>query len=681
MENRVGVFVCDCGTNIGGVVDVPAVVEYAKKLDDVVFADEGRWLCSVDYLSKIKEFIAEHKLNKVVVACCTPRTHEPTFKSTVKEAGLNPYLLEFASIREQCSWVHKSNPAIATEKAKDLVRMGVAKARLLEPAEETRIPVGKNCLVIGGGMSGMTSALAVAGQGFNVKLVEKNEELGGLLGKLDKIAPWEVDAKEIIKDRIEKINGNEKIEVFTSSEIQDIEGYVGNYKVNVTRNGQSEEHDISTIIVSTGMREIEPTGQYGYRKFENVVTQLQFEDMLKSEKVRDLKSIAIINCVNSKNEERGCCNIGCLVSVKNAKAIKEKNDDTKVYIFYKDLNIVGEDSPYFKDTIEKYDIKLIRYPEDQNPEVLEEGGKLAVKAHDVLIGREMKFDADLVVLTAAFQGDDTAEKLKGLLKVSTNKDGFFQEAHIKLKPLDFATEGLYLGGCARSPKNMRESIEEAMGAAMRASIPMNKGFVEAEGIVADIDYEKCNECGLCAKNCAFGAIELIDKKPEVIKAICKGCGTCAAECPKDAINIIHFTDEQILAQVEAALMEKPEDKIVAFCCHWCALGAVDMAGVGRSEYPPNIRIIRVMCAGRVDKDFVLRALELGAGGVLIAGCEFPTCHYILGNYKCKDRIEKLKKKLTKEGKDIDKLWTVWLSAADGPKFVKTVKDMVESLNL
>jgi heterodisulfide reductase subunit A len=278
-------------------------------------------------------------------------------------------------------------------------------------------------------------------------------------------------------------------------------------------------------------------------------------------------------------------------------------------------------------------------------------------------------------------GDESAENLKGLLKVSTNSDGFFQEAHIKLRPLDFATQGIYLGGCARSPKDMRESMEEAMGAAMRATIPMKKGYVEAEGIVADIDYELCSECGLCGKVCEFQAIELDEKRPTVIKAICKGCGTCAAECPKDAINIIHFTDEQIFAQVEAALEEKPEDKIVAFCCHWCAMGAVDMAGVGRSEYPDNIRIIRVMCAGRVDKAFVTKALDLGAGGVLVAGCEFPTCHYINGNYKCEERMEKLKKKLAKEGKDADKLYLTWLSAADGPKFVKTVKNMVEELNL
>ncbi|MEE9151073.1 MAG: hydrogenase iron-sulfur subunit, partial [Thermoplasmata archaeon] len=480
---------------------------------------------------------------------------------------------------------------------------------------------------------------------------------------------------------IEKITRNKNIEVFTGSEIEDVKGYVGNFKVNVARDGQSEEHDISTIIVSTGMKEMEPVGEFGYGKYGNVVTQLQLEERLRKKDVRALNSVAIINCVNSKNEERGCCNIGCLISIKNAKAIKEANEAAKVYIFYKDLNIIGKDSPYFKDIIEKYDIILIRYPEEEKPEVCEEEGKLAVKAHDVLLGREMKINADLVVLTTAFLGDDTADRLKGLFKVSTNSDGFFQEAHIKLKPLNFATDGLYLGGCARSPKNVRESMEEAMGCAMRASIPMKKGYVEAEGIVADIYHEKCNECGLCAKVCEFGAIELIDKKPEVIKAICKGCGTCAAECPKDAIDIIHFTNEQIIAQVEAALVEEPEKKIVAFCCHWCALGAVDVAGVSRFQYPENIRIIRVMCAGRVDKTFVNKAFELGAGGVLVAGCEFPTCHYINGNYKCKDRIEKLKKKMAKKGIDEEKLWTVWLSAADGPKFVKTVKSMVEQLNL
>jgi heterodisulfide reductase subunit A len=660
METRMGVFVCDCGTNIAGVVDVASVVEYAKTLDDVVFADEGKWICSVDYLSKIKEFVKEHDLNRVVVACCTPRTHEPTFKSTVKEGGLNPYLLEFVSIREQSSWVHKSDPVKATEKAKDLVRMGVAKARLLEPAEETRLSVGKDCLVVGGGISGMTSALALADSGFNVKLVEKDKELGGLLNKTDSIAPYDVKAIEIVNDRLRKIDENDNIEILTETELEDVNGYVGNYKVELAKSGEKQECDISTIIVTTGMRELVSEGEYGYEKLSNVITQLQLEKMLKQDEASGLKEIAIINCVNSRNEERGCCNVGCLISMKNAKALRVANPSAKIYLLYKDLNLRGHEVNYQKDVLERFDIKLIRYNDLQCPEVNAEDEKLVLKVHDILLGKELTLNPDLLVLTCAFQGDVTVDKLKGLLKVSANSDGFFQEAHIKLAPLDFATKGLHLGGCARSPKSVRESMEEAEGAAMRAAIPMNRGYVEADGIVADIDYEKCNECGLCAKNCAFGAIELDEKRPEVIKAICKGCGICAAECPKDAIDIIHFTNEQILAQVDAALEEEPGDKIVAFCCHWCAMGAVDMAGVGRSEYPTNIRIIRVMCAGRVDKAFVEKALELGAGGVLVAGCEFPTCHYTTGNYKCKDRIEKLKIKLAKKGMDADKVWTVWL---------------------
>lgn len=681
MDVRVGVFVCHCGTNIGGVVNVPEVVEYARKLDGVVLVDEGSFLCSVDYLSKIKDFIAEYNLNRVVIASCTPRTHEPTFRSTLKEAGLNPYLLEFVSIREQCSWVHKSHPLLATEKAKDLVKMGVAKARLLEPAEEIRIPVGKECSIIGGGMAGMTAALALADRGFKVRLMEKNERLGGLLNKLHKIAPTDEVASEIIKDRINSVTQHENIKVYTKTKVEDIKGYVGNFKIKVRKNALREEFGASTIIVATGMREVEPTGLYGYGNYPKVVTLLQFEELLKSNGLKGVNDIVIINCVKSRNDERGCCNIGCLASIKSAKCIKDLIKEAKVYILYRDMSLKGMEELYFEDAVEKFDIKLIRYSDTSKPEVYEEEGRLTVKVYDILLGGEVRINADLIVLTTALQGDSTVERLKGLLKVSTNPDGFFQEAHIKLRPIDFATDGMYMCGCARSPKGVRETVEESLGAAMRAAIPMRRGYVEGEGIVADIKLEKCLKCGLCAEICSFGAIEIVDKEPRVIKALCKGCGMCAADCPQDAITMIHFTDEQILAQVEAALAEKPNEKIVAFCCHWCALGAVDMAGVSRFEYPPNIRIIRVMCAGRVDPAFVCRAFELGAAGVLVAGCEFPTCYYMTGNYRCRDDMERVRKVLAKKGVSPGKLWTVWLSAADGPKFAATVRDMVKQLKL
>jgi len=685
-EIRVGVFVCDCGTNIARTVNVPEVVEYAKGLKYVAFAEEGKWTCSVDYLARMQQAIKEHNLNRVVVAACTPRTHEPLFKRTVKVAGMNPYLLDFVSIREQSSWVHMDDPAAATEKAKDLVKMGVAKAVLLEPGEEIRLPVQTDCLVIGGGMAGMTAALNLAAQDFQVAIVEKQPQLGGLLNKIARLAPEGPSADEVVSARVRQVSDNKNITVYASAEIEDIQGYIGNYKIKITSNGTSRELHASTIVVATGMQEIEPVGQFGYGEDSRVITQLQLEQLLKNNQLEGGKDVVMINCVNSKNEVRGCCSIGCPASVKNAMLLKTANRDSKVHVLYRDLSVVKDEVNVVKDA-KNMGIKFIRYPDDRQPEVSRDDGRLMVKVYDVLLGAELEIPADLIVLTTAFAGDSTVEQLKGHLKVSTNADGFFQEAHVKLGPTDFPSDGIYVCGCARSPKGLKDSCGEAMAAAMRASIPMKIGYIEAEGVIADVNPDECNGCTLCAKNCPYNAIRMVSVteenkgKAEVIKALCKGCGLCAADCPKNAITIIHYSDEQILAQVEAALEEKPDQKIVAFACHWCAMGGVDMAGVSRLQYPPNARIIRVMCSARVAMKFVLRAFELGAAGVLVAGCEFPTCHYIIGNYKAETRMERLKKMLARKGFDPDKLWTAWLSAADGPKFQAIMKAMVKQLNL
>ena len=679
---RVGAFVCDCGSNIAGIVNVPEVVEYARGLKHVVFADEGKWSCSVDYLATMKELIKEHNLNRVVIASCTPRTHEPLFKRTVKEAGLNPYLLEFVSIREQSSWVHRDDPQKATDKAKDLVKMGVAKAALLEEGEEIRLPVNTDCLVIGGGMAGMSAALHIADQGFQAILVERESKLGGLLKGLAAISydHRTVPANEIVNATVSRVESHPNITVYTSAAIESVEGYIGNYKVAVKANGAKEKFDVSTIIVATGMKEIEPAGQFNYGRDPRVVTQLQLEGMLQRNELSNVKDVVIINCVNSKNESRGCCAIGCHISVKNALALKASNDDIHVHILYRDLSMVKEEGSSLE-TAKKAGVRFIRFPDDRYPEVREEGDNLSVHVNDLLLGRELTLPADLIVLTTGFKGDSSVDEIKGLLKVSANPDGFFQEAHIKLGPLEFPSDGISLCGCARSPKTLKEAMEEGAGAAMRVSIPMKRGFLEAEGIVADIDLDLCNSCGLCEKNCPYGAIQWVDEKPHVIKALCKGCGLCAADCPKNAISIIHYSDEQILAQVEAALEERPEEKIIGFVCHWCALGGVDMAGVSRLQYPPNARLIRVMCSARVSISFIERAFELGAAGVLVAGCEFPTCHYITGNYAAEARIKRAKKRLARKGYDPDKLWNIWCSAADGPKFANTMKDMVKQLNL
>jgi len=682
-EPRVGVFVCDCGTNIAATVDCPSVTEYAAGLGDVVIAEEGKWICSVDYLKRMQQIVQEQNLNRAVVACCTPRTHEPLFKKTVGEAGMNPYQLEFVSIREQVSWVHKTDREAATSKAKNLVQMGVAKARLLEQGEEIRLPVKTDCLVIGGGVAGMTAALAVADQGYHVRLVEREAQLGGLLNRVSMLAPFGEPAAAVAGELAAQVYEHPSIDVLTETEIQVVEGYIGNYRVEVARDGETGTFQSSTIITATGMREIDAAGHYGYGEHPQVITQLELEDRLRAGGLEEPKHVVMIQCVGSRNEERGCCALGCPNAIKNARAIKAAHPGAQVTVLYRDLITVKEEYAQVKEVM-KEGIRFVRWDQAQPPVVTAADGEapLAVSVHDILLGRELILPADLVVLAMAFRGHETVDSLRGQLKVSANADGFFQESHIKLGPVDFASAGIYLAGSARSPKGLLEVREEALGAAMRASIPMTRGFVEAEGIVADIDLDPCSRCGLCSKNCPYGAIEVNEaEEPNVLKALCKGCGLCAADCPKDCITIVHYSDPQIMAQLEAALEEDADKKILAFVCHWCALGAVDLAGVGRAEYPSNVRIIRVMCSARVAHDFVERAFDRGAAGVLVAGCEFPTCHYITGNYKCQDRMVRTRKKLERKGYDTDKLWEVWLSAAQGPKWVSTQKEMVKALGL
>jgi len=680
-------------------VNVPEVVEYARGLKHVAFADEGKWSCSVDYLAKIKEAIKEHNLNRVVIASCTPRTHEPLFKQTVKEAGLNPYLLEFVSIREQDSWVHMGEPERATQKAKDLIKMGVAKAIFLEEGEEIRLPVQTDCLVIGGGVAGMSAALQIADQGFQTILVEREPKLGGLLNRVSTVSHDHgvMPAPEIVRVKATLVESHPNINVYTDTEIESLQGYIGNYKVKLKTNGKSSEEvlDISTIIVATGMKELEPTGQYEYGSDSRVITQLELEELLRgmsgnseplygtvsNRSLLKVKDVVMINCVNSKNETRGCCNIGCSISVKNALALKKLHPDLQIHILYRDLSMVKEEH-FHLDEAKGAGIKFIRFPDDRYPQLVKEDGRFVIRVYDILLGKELEIPSDMLVLTTAFKGNETVGQIKGYLKVSANSDGFFQEAHVKLGPVDFPSAGISLSGCAKSPKNFKESCEEGMAAAMRVSIPMKKGYIEAEGIVADIDLTDCSKCSLCYKNCPFSAIQLDEnKQPSVIKALCKGCGLCAADCPKECITIVHYSDEQLLAQVEAALEESPEKKILGFVCHWCALGGVDMAGVSRLQYPSNARLIRVMCSARVPIKLIERAFELGAAGVLVVGCEFPTCHYITGNYACEARMNRAKKKLSKKGVDPDKLWVDWCSAADGPKFANIMRDMVKQLNL
>jgi heterodisulfide reductase subunit A len=561
----------------------------------------------------------------------------------------------------------------------------VAKAALLEEGQEIRLPVKTDCLVIGGGMSGMNAALSVADQGFNAYIVEKETELGGVLNQICFISHdnHKLPAAKVVQAKVNQVQTHPNIKVFIDTQIEAVEGYIGNYKVLLKPNGDKspEKLDISTIIVATGMQELEPEGQFEYGKDSRVITQLQLDNKLRNKQLGDVKNVVMVSCVNSKNETRGCCNVGCHTSVKNAIAIKHLCKDANVYILYRDMSLIKEEGTA-QQLAKRLGVKFLRFPDNRYPDVRNENGDLKVKVYDLLVGKEFELSSDLVVLTTAFNGNDSVEQVKGLLKVSSNPDGFFQESHVKLGPLEFATDGISLAGCAKAPMTFKESCEEGIGAAMKASIPMQKGYIETEGIVADIDLTDCSQCGLCSKRCPYSAIKVdAEENPDVIKALCKGCGLCAADCPTECISIVHYSDEQVFAQVEAALEEEADRKIVAFVCHWCALGGVDMAGVSRLQYPSNARLIRVMCSARVSMKMMQRPFELGAAGVLVAGCEFPTCHYIEGNYAAEKRLKRAKKKLTKAGHDPEKLWNVWCSAADGPKFAGTMRNMVKELKL
>jgi heterodisulfide reductase subunit A len=565
-EPRVGVFVCHCGTNIAGVVNVPGVVEYAKTLPSVVYAENNLYTCSNDTQERIKEKIKEHSLNRVVVASCTPRTHEPLFRNTVREAGLNPYLFEMANIRDQCSWVHMAEPEKATEKARDLVRMAVAKARLLDPLQKRSVPIIKSALVIGGGLSGMTSAIGIAGQGYDVYLVEREKELGGNLRHLHYLLTGE-NPQDELKSLIEQVEKAEKIHSYTGAKIENIEGTIGSYKTTISKNGKSIELNHGVIVVATGAQEYKPK-EYLYGQDEKVITQLELEKRLSPDsawlepgKNHHPRNIVMIQCVGSRDEERPYCSrVCCSEAVKNALKIKEFSPETNIYILYRDIRTYGfRESYYTKARLQG--VMFLRYEEDRKPEVSKNGNGLKVEVFDQTLRMPIEISADLVVLSAGIVADEGNEEIAKFLKVPLTKEKFFLEAHMKLRPVDFATDGVYLCGLAHSAKAVEESIIQAQATASRASTILSKDSVELEANISQVVDESCDGCAYCVEPCPYQAITLIEymkegsvkKTVDVDETACKGCGCCMATCPKKGIFVRGFKLDQIGAQVNAAL--------------------------------------------------------------------------------------------------------------------------------
>ncbi|MBW1732149.1 MAG: CoB--CoM heterodisulfide reductase iron-sulfur subunit A family protein [Deltaproteobacteria bacterium] len=565
-EPRVGVFVCHCGANIGRIVNVPSVVEYALTLPNVVHAQEQLFSCTTNSAKEITDTIKEKGLNRVVIAACSPRTLEPLFRETLREAGINQYLLEMANIREHCSWVHAKEKEDATEKAKDLVRMSVARNTILEPLQEIELPVNKAALVIGGGIAGMTCALSIAEQGHEVHLVEKDKDLGGMGRRLYYTLEGQ-DVQTYLNDLIRKIYQHPLIHVYTDATITEATGYVGNFVTKVKSDRGIAEIRHGAAVIAVGAEEYKPT-EYLYGENDKVLTQLELEERIvkEEESVLNAQSLVMIQCVGCRNDERNYCSrVCCSQAIKNALKLKELNPQMDIYILYRDMRTYGFREDYYREASDR-EIRFIRYEPDDKPEVeaVEEGGRslLRVSVTDPILGQKIAIDADYLALAAAVIPGKGNEEISQLFKVSLDPDGFFKEAHVKLRPVEFPTEGVFLCGTAHYPKHIQEVINQAYGAASRVMTLLSKNTVTASGSICEVDENRCVACGACISVCTYGAIEFRDtpqgKKAVVNPVICKGDGLCNSVCPTGAIRLKHFTDEGLLSQIDAAA---PQEEI------------------------------------------------------------------------------------------------------------------------
>jgi len=776
-EPRIGVFICHCGLNIAGVIDIDELEEYAKTLPNVVYVKQNRYTCADPGQDEIRKGIKEYNLNRVVVAACSPRLHEPTFRRCVAESGLNPYYYEMANIREFSSWCHPGTPKEATEKAKDIIKMAVAKARLLQSLETLEVPVTNKALIVGGGIAGISAALDLAAMGFKVYLVEKTESIGGHMAQLDKTFPT-LDCSICIEGpKMVDVSRHPNIEIISYADVTSVEGFVGNFKVKIRKNPryviakdctgcgecrdvcpieypnewdmnmgvrkaisvpfdqavplvytinmdyciecykcvdicgarqainfdqkpEEVELEVGTILVTTGFDIYTPydDSRYGYGRYANVITALEFERLIlaagpTSGKVvrasdgKKPKTVVFIQCVGSRdvNKYEYCSGFCCMYALKNAILLKEKyHHDVEVYILYIDMRTHFKGYEEFYRRARDLGVNFIR---GRASHILEdpETKNLFIRAEDMALGDPIELEAELVVLcTAAIPKEGSADVAR-VLNITRGADGFFMESHPKLKPIDTSVDGIFLAGACQGPKDIPYSVSQGSGAAARAATILSQSTWKIEPIIAVVDPDKCRntraKCGICAQRCPYGAIQASEGQPaHVTTAMCHGCGTCVAECPADAITQMHFTDAQIIAQIRAALEEAPEEKILAFLCNWCSYAGADLAGTSRFEYPPTIRAIRVMCSGRVDRDFVMEAFREGAGMVLVAACHLPyDCHYISGNAKMKVRMEALAKMLEKLGLSSERFRIEYVSAAEGVKFAELIREMTEQM--
>ncbi len=550
---RIGVFVCRCGTNIAGVIDVPSVVEYVKTLPFVVYAEENMFSCSQDTQNNMARLIKEKGLNRMVVAACTPKTHEPLFQETLTNAGINKYLFEMANIRNQCSWVHGPEPEKATAKAKELITMAVGKISLHQPLSEPTLEIHQSALIIGGGIAGMTAAKMLSKQGYHTHLIEKENELGGQARSLHETWRGE-DIQQNLKKLIESVQSDKNIDVHLKAEIKGVEGFVGNFKTTIDQNGRAEALEHGVTIIASGASEHKPD-QYLYGRDPRVLTGLELDKKFieKDPSIKKLKSALFIQCVGSRIKERPYCSkVCCTHSLKNALALKQLNPDMDVFILYRDMRSYGLREDLYRDA-RSQGIHIIRYDDQKNLNAEIDKGDLSITFTDSSIRREMEVRPDLLILASAIVMPDK-NPLGQLYKVSLNDDRFFMEAHVKLRPVDCATDGVFICGLAHAPKPVDEAIAQAQAAATRAVTLLAKKTLQMNGTVAETNPMDCSSCGTCISICPYSAPSFVKEgrfagKAQINPVLCKGCGLCVASCRSGAIHLKGFDNDQIFAQI------------------------------------------------------------------------------------------------------------------------------------